>query len=319
MRTNVSHLDANENIFLGRELESLDPREFMTLFAGLLARRFVPTIPNIDPSEEAYSYTMYTVTGVTGPGAPTKHAHDLPTVNVTRQKLSQRIENIPGAYGWTVDEIRAAAKKNVPLERVTVQAAMTMIMRAIDDMLATGFTAGGIYGLLNNPNVDDTITPVTKTGGGTVWSDASKPGEWISDINKLVETTEARLQQASLVNSEVPAFNRFVVLMDQGHYNKLRDTPRSDQSDMSALKWLLENNTSIESIEPWFKCATADGGDPMMVCYPRQEMAVGGVCPVDFESLNPQEKGFDVVVPCRGKCGGVVMRYPVAVSYLKDI
>jgi hypothetical protein len=319
MRCNIARFDANENVFLGRELESLDPRDFMTLFAGLLARRFVPTIPGIDPVDEVYSYVMYTVTGKTKSGAPGKHARNLPLVNVTKKKTSRTIKSIPGAYQWTIDEIRAAAKKQVPLERISVQAAMTMITRAMDDLIAFGEDGSDITGLLNDASVDNTTTPVTKTGGGTAWSDASQPAEWIADVNKLIEATRTRLQQASEMNAEVPAFDRFTILLPQKHYAKLAETPRSTTSDTSALKWLLNNNPWIESIEEWWKCGVADSGDPRMVCYPRNEMAVGAVVPIDFESFNPQEEGLDILVPCRGKCGGVVMRYPVAVSYMDDI
>lgn len=319
MRLNMPVFDANENIFLGRELESLDPREFMTLFAGLLARKFVPDVPNVDPTKESYAYTMYTITGQTGPAVPGKHGHDLPTVNVTRTKTSQNIVSLPASYQWTIDEIRAAAKAGVPLERTTVQAAMSIIQRAVDTMIATGSSADAIYGLLNNPSVDDTTAPVAKTGGGTAWSAASQPAEWISDINNLIAATRTRLQQAAAIDGSIPAVDKFVILLPQSHYTKLAETPRSTTSDTTALRWLLGNNPFIESIEEWYKCGTADGGSPRIVCYPRNEMILGGIVPIDFESLNPQEKGFDVIVPCRGKCGGVVMRYPVAVSYMDSV
>lgn len=319
MNPNLRVLDSNENVFLGREVEKLDPRNFMTLFAGLYARRFVPTIPGIQSWQEAYSYVMYTMTGQAKRGAPGGHAKDMPTVNWTKKKYSRTIKSIPAAYQWTIDEIRAAANTGVPLEQMSVQGAMNVIMRAIDEMLAFGDAGSDITGLLNNPEVDDTLVPVDKTGGGKVWTDASQPKEWIADINILINGTRDRLQQASEMNSEIPVFDKFVILAPQNHYQKMADTPRSDNSDTTVLQWLLKNNPWIESIEEWYKCGTADDGDPQLTCYPRQELAVGGIVPTEFESFNPQESGLDIVVPCRGKCGGVVMRYPVAVSYLKGV
>jgi hypothetical protein len=42
-----------------------------------------------------------------------------------------------------------------------------------------------IYGLLNDPNLNAAITPVTKTAGGTVWTYLTPPNEINSDVQKL--------------------------------------------------------------------------------------------------------------------------------------
>lgn len=321
-RVNDPRLDANENIFLARELEALDPQNYFVLFQALLGRRFVPTIEGIPSWAEEYAYNMYEEKSRSKIGAPGGHAKDAPTVSIVKKKYNRTIKQIPNAYSWTVDEIKAAHAKGIPLDTMTAQIAMAAIAREIDTLIAFGDDASDITGLLNNASVDATTSPVTKTGGGTVWSDASLPAEWIADINKLVAATRTRLKQAAQFpgGTGMPAFAKFVLLLPQSHYTKLAETPRSTTSDTTALRWLLANNPFIESIEEWAACDTADSGtDPRIVCYPRDPLALGAVVPSEFESLSPQMSGHDVVVPCAGKCGGTVIRYPVAFSYMDDV
>ncbi len=314
----AARFDANETIFFSRELETIDPTEFMTLFAGLLGRRLIPLIENVDPLDLVYTYRMWEITGRANVGGP--NSNDDGIVGIKATETSQPIKKIPVSYSWTVDEIKQAAKKGVALDRLTVQAAMSTVARKVDDMLAFG-EGSQITGLLNNADVDDSSTPVTKTPSGTAWTDTSLPAELLADLNKIVNDTRAALKQASNApgGDGTPAFDRFVIALPSTHYALIASTPRSSTSDTTILQYFLRNNPWVESVEEWWKLDTADGGDPMIVCYPRDPMCLGALIPREFESLPPQEEGHSIVVPASGKCGGVVIRYPVAVRYLKGV
>jgi hypothetical protein len=325
----AARFDSNETIFFSRELETIDPTEYMTLFAGLRARTLIPLAENVDPLDLTYTYRMWEVTGRATIGAP--NANDAGIIGVKATEASTPIKKIPVSYSWGVDEIKQAAKKGVSLDRMTVQAAMSEVARAVDHILAFGVPGTQITGLLNNTDVDTTSTPVTKTGGGTPWSAASLPGEWLADLNLIVNDTRKALKQASLApgGAGTPAFDRFVLGLPSHHYGLVASTPRATTSDTTVLKYALLNNPWIESIEEWWKLDAADvedhgtigndDGDPMIICYPRNPMCIGGVIPREFESLPPQEEGDNIVVYANGKCGGTVIRYPVAVRYLLDV
>ncbi len=316
---NLGRFDSNETIFFSRELETIDPTAYMELYAGLVGRSLVPRVANVDPLDLTYTYRMWKVTGTAKVGGP--HANDGGVIGISAVEASTPIKKIPLSYGWGVDEIRQAAKKGVSLDQQTVMAAMSMLARKVDDMIAFGEANTNITGLLNNASVNDSDTPVTKTPSGTVWTDTSTPGQMIADIVNLVSNTRKALKQASNLpgGDGTPAFDRFVIGLPSFHYNRIATTPRSDFSDTTCLTWLLENVKWIESLEEWWKLDTADDGDPMIVCYPRNPMALGALIPREFESLEPQAVGQDIVVPASGTCGGVVIRYAVACRYLKDV
>jgi hypothetical protein len=324
MRLNLPRLDANETIFLQRELEGVDPVNYMTLFAGLLGRRYIPPVSNVSPLDEVYTYKMFTQVGQAKIGSSGGKSKNLPTVAIKMTPTSSGIKQIPVSYTWGVREIQQAAKNNIPLDQLTIQAAMSSVARQQDTMLAFGESGLNIKGLLNNDDVDFT-TPSTKTGAGagTKWVRAVpvSPNEILRDINLLVAETRAALKQASLMpgGNALPAFDKFTILLDTTNYGYIASTPRSDNSDTTILQYALKNNPFIESIEEWWQCDLADEGTgPIAVCYPRDEMCLGAVLPVDFESLNPQEEGHDIVVPAHGSCGGTVIRYTMAVRYMKD-
>lgn len=319
MLKNLSRFDANETVFFNRSLETIDPADYMTLFAGLFSRRLIPRVEGLDPYALTYTYRTWEVTGRATIGAP--HSNDDGVVGVKASEQSVSIKEIDVSYGWTVNEIKQAAKMGTQLDQLTIQAAMSAVARRIDTILAVGVPGTNITGLLNNANVLSS-TPVAKTGGGTAWSGATvKPSEMIADINKIVNETRAALKQASFApgGDGTPAFDRFVVALPSTLYALIAATPRSDNSDTTILQYILRNNPWLESIEEWWQLDTADAGNPMIVCYPRNPMAVGAIIPREFESLPPQEVGRDIVIPASGTCGGTIIRYPVAVRYMKTV
>lgn len=317
MLRNYPHLDTNQSIFFARQLEAVDKKNFETLFAGILGRRFIPLVEDVAEWANVYTYRMYEMTGnakIIADGAT-----DLPRSGVKATETSQNIKQIGTSYGWTRREIQQAAATNTPLDQMTVQAARTAVARQVDNLLATGSVAHSITGLLNVSGASLSIASTkTGAGAGTAWIRAVPvtPDEIVADINLLVAETRTALKQAG---DEVPIFGRFTVLIASTNYGYIATTPRSTTSDMTILQYVLRNNPWIESIEEWWQCDTADpSGGMRMVCYARDPMALGALIPQEFTSLPPQEEGLGFVIPATGSCGGVVVRYRMVVRYMDN-
>jgi hypothetical protein len=316
MRLNMSKLDSNQNVFFARQLEDIDEKNYETLFAGMLGRRYVPLVEGIPEWANVHTYRMFEMTGsakIIGP-----NANDLPRVGVKATETSRNIKQIGTSYGWSVREIQQAAATGTPLDALTVQAARSAVGREVDSLVAVGNSSHAIEGLLKLTGVN-LVVPSTKTGtgAGTAWirTVAVSPDEILHDINNLVSQTRARLKQAG---DQIPMFARFTILLSSAEYGYIATTPRSANSDTTILKYALQNNPWIESIEEWSMCDTADHDNTnnRAVCYPRDPMCLGAIIPQEFTSLAPQEEGLNIVVPATGSCGGVICRYPVAVSYM---
>lgn len=316
MRLNLQKLDSNQNIFFARQLEDIDEKDYQVLFAGMLGRRYVPLVEGVPEWANVHTYRMYEMVGsakIIG-----ENANDLPRVGVRATEASRTIKQIGTSYGWTVREIQQAAATGAPLDALTVQAARSACAREIDTLLAVGNSSYGIEGLLKLSGVN-TVAPSTKTGtgAGTAWIRAVpvSPDEILSDINNLVAQTRKRLKQAG---DQIPQFARFTILLSSAEYAYIATTPRSSNSDTTILKYALQNNPWIESIEEWNMCDTADHDDTnnRAVCFPRDPMCLGAIVPQEFTALSPQEDGLNIVVPATASSGGVICRYQVAVSYM---
>lgn len=305
-------LDANETIFLSRELESKDPARYMELYAGLRARRFVPPISNIAPYDESYSYSMWGIVGEAKTHA--KRAKDLRQVSVKRSETTRRIVPISASYGWAVTAIRAAAQKNIPLDDVTVIAAMSVIERKLDRIIALGDAQHGFTGLLNDAAIisGNTVTAVSNF--------ATAQNKYDSLV-KLVTDTRARLQLASELPSgdSIPAFDKFMLLLPPSDYAYIVATPISS-SDSRSIATVLKQNLGewLAGIDEWSLLENLDAGtEGRAVCYPLNPMALGHATARNYTEEPPQATGLDINVPCHAASGGTVIRYQVAFSYMR--
>lgn len=310
-KVNDPRLDSNTTVFLERELTSVDPKKYMELFAGLKAMGFVPPIENIGQYDKTYEYSIWTITGEAANVGP--NARDLPRVGIKRQPFSRRISSIAASYGWTVDDIRSAAEKNVPLDDVLIIAAMSAIKRKLDRRIALGDSDLGYEGLLNNTEIltDNSVTPV-----GTFTTAANK----LDSLNKLVAETRARLKQATEMpgGDGIPAFDKFQILLPVEDYATVKQTPASASYPTSILQVFLDHNSDwVSGVAEWNYLDGIDGGEGRAVCYPLNPAALGHATARYYAEEPPQANGLNIDIPCQASSGGTVIRFPVAFSYMK--
>lgn len=316
-------LDAADIVHFARQLEHIDPIHYLNLVAGVLGTKYLPPIENVSPLDNEYTYRMFEIVGDAKLGGP--HAKDHPIVSVRAAEYTSAIKQIPVAMQWTVRELKQSARNNAPLEQMTIMAAMSAIARRADRMIAFGEAGTTIRGLLNHSLVEaNMVTPSTKTGsgGGTAWirTVPVAPAEILADIALMVSTTRARLKQAAKLpgGDQTPAFDKFTILLDTANFAYIANTPWSSTGNSESILQVAERMRWVEGIGEWWQCDEADeaGTGPRAVCYPRDPMFGGYLIPDPWTALDPQPSGHDVVVPAGGSCGGSVLRFPVAASYM---
>lgn len=312
IKVHDSRLDSSTTVFLERDLTSIDPRDYLELFAGLKAMQFVPSIDNIAPYDKAYEYSMWSITGeAANLGA---NARDLPRVGVTRTPHVRSISSIGASYGWSLEDIRAAAQRNVPLDRMTVIAAMTSIKRRLDRRIALGDTSLGYTGLLNDADIisENTVASI---------SNFSSAANKLDSLNALVAATRARLKLATEMpgGDGIPAFDKFQILLPPVDYAAVKQTPASSNYPQSILQVFLDNNSEwVSGVSEWGYLDQLDNGtEGRAVCYPLSPVALGHATARYYTEEPPQPNGLNIDVPCHAASGGTVIRYPVAFSYMR--
>jgi hypothetical protein len=131
----------------------------------------------------------------------------------------------------------------------------------------------------------------------------------------MVSLLSGQLKQAEGLSE-----SGFTIAMPLTHYSLIGSLPASTLVTRSVLDYLL-TNPQIKAIVPWTKLTGAkhSGGGDRIVAYVRDPMVLGALVPMNFNRLPPQYDGLEVKVPCWSRCGGTVIRYPVAMLYCDGV
>jgi hypothetical protein len=312
MSNDQTRLDGNESLFFKRELEAIDNRIYDVKFPLLKGRMLLPKVSDVGEQDTEYTYRTYETRGsakIIAPGSK-----DLPSVEAEGQEYTSRIKALGNKYGYDLFEIRAAAQKGKPLSDLLARAARQAIEEQIDDLLAFGSTAHQMKGFINHDAVDDSTFVPGDKGANDTWLVAGAPNatgaQMVADVNNFVAQRWNALKEAQGLNGKM------TVVLPAMEYAYLASTPMGDNADKTALQYLLSNNPFLDSIESWHKLAAAgDSGKNRMICYVKDPMVCGALIPMEFSPQPYQQSGLNFEIPCVARCGGAVIRYPVAVAY----
>lgn len=304
-RHDASRLDANESWFFEREMEAIDGRVYEREYPEFQARSFLSTITSVDETDKVYTYRMTDRTGKARwiEGKST----DAPRAGVMAAEKSQTIKRMADSYSWDIWEIKAAAKASRPLDDALAFAARQNIEELIDETLAYGDSTLGLKGFLTLASGTTPFTLSTKSGGGTTWANGTGE-EMANDLLKMAN---------NLVDTTKGVFRQFRCVLPLELFNLAAVTKLGALNNTTVLQYVQSTSPYIKQIEPWYRASTVPGvsGSKRIVMWADDPKVIGALVPQEFTTLPPQRVGFEEVVYCAAACGGVVERYPLAISY----
>ena len=297
------NMDAAESAFLSRQLEEIRARTYDIKLQQLKARELIPVDGSISPGAETVTYRQYEPTGVAK--IVSNYANDFPRADVVAREFTGRIRSLGDSYGYNVQEARAAQFSGVPLDQKRANAARRAIEEKLDQIAKSGDSKHGLLGLLNQPN---TSTYVVPNGAGGQATFASKtPDEIVADMHGI-----ALGMVTSTKEVEIPD----TLLLPLTQYGRVATKRMGDGSDTTILDFFKKTSPYIKEVIPWSALAGAGaGGTDRMVCYRRDPDVLQLIVPQEFEQFPPQQEGMEVVTHCHMRTGGVVVYYPLAISY----
>lgn len=303
---NEMRLDAVETAWFQRENETINKRLYKTVYPANKARLLVPDEAEARGCGKVYTWGMVKNFGEAKEIA--NMAEDLPRAGTSVNDQSRSVKPYGASYGWDLFEIKEAARTGRPLETMEADAARLAVDNKVDSILATG--DGAILGLLNQTGTT-ALTLGTKSGGGKTWALAT-PKEIVRDFTTALSNILAAMKQ----NGNGP-FTRFTFVIPETQHILISTTPMGDGIDKTIKDYILmAMKDNVESIESWHRCTGAGAlGVDRMAVYPKDPLVLGAVLAEDFTIGSPQQKGLSFIVPTYARCGGVVVRYPVAMAY----
>lgn len=307
MRNDGLPMDATG--FFLRQLTNIEQNLNKWLYAQLKALQLLPVDSNYNAGTEYYIYRMLDHTGkakIIGSGP----AGDIPRVATKAQEVRGKVASVVSGFGYTVQEIRAAAMAMINLDEQESYAAQTTIEQAINQLAWTGDIDAGIYGILNHPGVP--IGPVLNDGvGGNTEFSTKTPEQVYRDISTMI--TDMLTLTKGIERPDT------VVLPIQ-QYSYINTTIYSSLMGYTILEFLRRN---LPEIKRWESAAelqgVGTGGSDVMLAFVTNPQKSKIILPIPFEMFPPQLKNMEYTVDCHARCGGVSVRYPLSISIKEGI
>lgn len=189
----------------------------------------------------------------------------------------------------------------------------------MDENVYLGFPRYKTTGLLNNPDVAETMAAATGSGSSTKWADKSKE-QILADINEALHTAwaAAEYDQTAMPNH---------ILLPFPQYSYLMTTMVTDLAAETLLDFVQKNNIAAKNGQSlyigatrWNKGAGTGGTDRMMV-YNNDErfVQVEELVPLNRALTQPNATDFCYDTAYAGNISEVEMFYPQTALYVDGI
>jgi len=300
--------DANETLFLARELESIEGTLYEWEEKELKYRALIPVSNEDSPGANTITYRMITMIGMAKIIA--NYSDDLPRSDAITREYSQNVKTIGIAFGYNTQELRAAAMANKPLDRIKADSARRAVRELENQIAWTGEDSHGIVGFLNNTNIPILAAPAGV--GGTTWA-LKTPDEIIFDVSLMVQTV--RDQSKGIHSGDT-------LVLPIAQHTLITTLPRATNSDTTIANFILNNKAfGIKQIDWLNELKTAFVGDTEdgAIFYEKNQRIIANRIPLEMITHPIQEKGLEFIIPIEARNGGVVVRYPLACLFFTGI
>jgi len=302
--------------FLIRQASLIEPTVYAMRYQEIQYASLIPV--DTSAPEWIQSVTYFSMDGVGKAEWFNGNAHDVPKVELTREKFETSVSMAAIGYGYTLEELGTAQLLGMNLSADKASLARRIAEEKIDAVAFVGDTAKGLSGLVNSSTPTATTAPADGSGSATTFA-SKTPDQVLRDINAQITGMFTGTLGAEIVDTILLPYS---VLLDLS-------TRRIDAVNQTTiLEWVERNNIytrttgqalTIRGVFGYLDTAGA-GGTKRMVAYRRSPEVLKMHLPMPFRFMQPWQTGpikFDV--PGIFRVGGVDIRRPKAVRYLDGI
>lgn len=303
--------DAAPATNFSRALEEIRAQAFEVQYAQLKGMMLVPSGGSFNPGAEDFTYTVFDKSG-TSELAKDGQTRG-PRVDVSGFQTSTKFKTFWASYGFSQQEVRAAAMSGSQLPQRKANAARFAQALKLDNALLLG-SAGpddlkvtGFVGLFTASN---TTTFTASTGAAGTTFAGKTPDEIVNDLigmeNKIItDTLEIEAPDTLVLPLEVKA---------------QMQSRMADGSDVTILKHYLQNTDNIKTVVFSAKLnSNAAWSGRRAVMYKRSNDKLEGVTSIEFSQGAPQYVGWETIVETEMRTAGTVVYFPKAICYMDGI
>lgn len=281
-----------------QDLEAVDKKIYEPKKEELKARTILNVKTDVPAGAETYSYDVMTRSGAAKILAP--GATDIPLVDADLTRHTVNIYSIATAFNLSVQEIRNAQMARRPVEVTKADTARKAIAEKENKLVWMGDKDHNILGVVNATGIQVLAVPNNANATSTKWKD--KTGvEIVEDIKKA----------KNLVN-KLPGHIADTLLVAADQYEHLEKVYNVNTMQ-TCLQYIQSQN--------WFKRIdyTSDmngqgtAGTDCFLVFDSSPDVVEMLVSMDI-TRHPQEYKFpNYKIPLEERCGGAIVRYPMAI------
>jgi hypothetical protein len=305
----IVHLDANENAFFARELESVKSQTYDIKYPQFKAQQFIPVNTAEDEGATSITYMQFDGNGVSQFIAD--YADDLPNIEVSGKEFTTPVREHGNAYYFTNKEIRAAAKVNRPLRSMKASKSRRAYEQLVDETawFADGTTKWrGLTGLVYNPNINVDPAP-----NGT-WASAT-PDQIIEDVAFAITNPSDVTNDVEFVDTclfSVPKFNLLAS-------TRLTDTGKTILAYLREVypEVTFDKVAKLKELDP--KPSGGAGPVDVILTFRSDPEVMTLEIPMPYTQHPAQPVNLTQKILTEGSTGGVIVYYPLAVQIVENI
>ena len=295
-------LGANDTGFFIRQLTEIEAQIFEILYKPLKGLQLFQTSPTYNPGAE---HVLYHTIDYIGKAKIIANApvNDFPRADIKMAQQFTKIASVGDSYAYSINDLRAAAMANQPLDALKAQAARTAIEQGINELIWSGYAEANIYGVLTNPDIPSGSVPNDGSGASTKFIDKT-PVQILRDLSTI-------LREIFEYSGGIHMPTNLVLPPEQ--YAYIKQTPYATAfSGTSILAIFEQNNPNVKmDFANELKGAGGGGVDIMLAFTNNAQVRTHEIIlPIPFEQFPPQLTGMEYEIICHARCGGVAMHYP---------
>lgn len=279
-----------------------------------------PSLIPIDTSAPEWisSVTYFSMDGVGQAQWFSGKAHDMPNVDLSREKFETGVHMAGIGYGYDLEELGKAQLLGMNLTTDKASLARRISEEKIDQVAFGGDTSKGMIGLTNASTPTATSAPADGTGSSRAFADKT-PDQVLRDINGQLTGIFTGTLGVEMADTILLPYS---VLLDLS-------TRRIDAVNQTTiLEWIERNNIytrttgnalTIRGLFGYLDTA-GTSSSKRMVAYRRSPEVLKMHVPMPFRFFPAYQTGpmrYDV--PGVFRLGGVDIKLPKAIRYLDQI
>lgn len=297
-------MDAAFSLGIDLDLQAIESEVYRVEYADLKARQWLPLKSDVPAGAETFAYKIMDMFGRAE--FVSDWSDELPMVGLRAEKRVGQIFSIANAYGYSRQDLRAAAMMGISLDREEAQAALRGHEERMNSAALLGVPALGLIGFFNHPDV--VVLAASDWDSGATTGDTM-----LADVRRFVNQVVTQSQGKFIPNQ---------MILPLSSYNQLFAKPVNTAGSTQDTVGLVFQRGLPSPIKiDWdINLETAGvGGTKRGIVYQKDPRVAQLVVPMEPEILPAQEQNLTLKKPVESRTGGSILRQPLACAYFDGL